>query len=137
MNSSPAASQPQSSLAPWLTVARDAKAIEFYKSAFGASEVYRHDSPGGGSVVRLSANGAEFWVSEEPGPSPESIGKQLGGGSVRIILTIADPDALFARALAAGATEIFPVSEGHGWRVGRLADPFGLHWELGHPLAAK
>jgi len=138
MNANPAARQsPQSSIAPWLTVRRDAKAIEFYKSAFGASEVYRYDSPTGGSVVRLSVNGAEFWASEEPEPSPESVGQHLGGDSVRIILTVADPDTLFARALAAGASEIFPVSEGHGWRVGRLSDPFGLHWELGHPLAAK
>ncbi len=126
-----------SSIAPWLTVSQDKKAIDFYKSAFGASEVYRYDSPTGGTVVRLSVNGAEFWVSEDPEKSPESASQPLGGNSLRIILTVADPDALFARALKAGATEIFPVSEGHGWRVGRLADPFGLHWELGHPLAEK
>lgn len=126
-----------SSIAPWLTVSQDEKAIDFYKSAFGASEVYRYDSPTGGTVVRLSVNGAEFWVSEDPEKSPESASQPLGGNSLRIILTVADPDALFARALKAGATEIFPVSEGHGWRVGRLADPFGLHWELGHPLAEK
>ena len=83
--------------------------------------------------MRLSVEGAEFWVSEEPEPQLEST-KDLGGGSVRMILTVEAPDALFARALAAGASEIFPVSEGHGWRVGRLADPFGLHWEIGHPL---
>ena len=123
------------SIAPWLTVSQNAKAIEFYKSALGASEVYRYDSPTGGSVVRLSVNGAEFWVSEDTEKSAESAKQSLGGDSVRIILTVADPDALFARALKAGATQIFPVSEGHGWRVGRLADPFGLHWELGHPLA--
>jgi PhnB protein len=125
----------RSSIAPWLTVSQNAKAIEFYKTAFGAAEVYRYDSPTGGSVVRLSVNGAEFWVSEDT-EKPESASR-LGGDSVRIILTVADPDALFARALAAGAAEIFPVSEGHGWRVGRLSDPFGLHWELGHPLAGK
>jgi PhnB protein len=127
----------RSSIAPWLTVSQNTKAIDFYKSAFGASEVYRYDSPTGGTVVRLSVNGAEFWVSEDPEKSPESASQHLGGDSVRIVLTVADPDALFARALKAGATEIFPVSEGHGWRVGRLADPFGLHWELGHPLTAK
>ena len=138
MNANPAVRPlPHASIAPWLTVACDAKAIEFYKSAFGASEVYRHDSPTGGAVVRLSVNGAEFWVSEDPQKSPESARQLLGGDSVRIILTVDDPDALFARALAAGASEIFPVSEGHGWRVGRLADPFGLHWELGHPLVAN
>jgi hypothetical protein len=84
MNSNPAARQlPQSSIAPWFTVARDAKAIEFYKSAFGASEVYRYDSPTGGAVVRLSVNGAEFWVSEDPQKSPESTRQRLGGDSIR------------------------------------------------------
>jgi len=58
----------------------------------------------------------------------------LGAGSIRMILTVPDPDAFFARALAAGAVEVFPVGEGHGWRLGRLIDPFGLHWEIGHPL---
>ena len=124
-----------SSIAPWLSVSLDTKAIEFYKSAFGATEVYRHDDPSGGTVVRLSVDGAEFWVSEDPQHFPDS--QHLGGDSVRIILTVADPDALFGRALAAGAKQIFAVSEGHGWRVGRLSDPFGLHWELGHPLAVK
>ena len=99
-----------------------------------ATEVYRYDSETGGSVVRLSVQGAEFWVSEETEESQEWSSQPLGGNSLRIILTVADPDALFARALAAGAKQIFPVSEGHGWRIGRLADPFGLHWELGHPL---
>ena len=55
------------SIAPWLTISKDAKAIEFYKSAFVATEVYRYDSQTGGSVVRLSVPGAEFWVSEETG----------------------------------------------------------------------
>lgn len=123
------------SIAPWLTVSQQAKAIEFYKSAFAATEVYRHDDPSGGTVVRLSVQGAEFWVSEDPEHSSESVAHPLGGESVRMILTVPDPDALFARALKAGASEIFPVSEEHGWRVGRLADPFGLHWEIGRPLA--
>jgi PhnB protein len=123
-----------SSIAPWLSIRNGAQAIDFYKSAFGAAEVYRMDVPDGGVVARLSVDGAEFWLSgESPAPgnsSPES----LGGDSVRMILTVADPDALFAQALAAGASEVFPVGEGHGWRLGRLVDPFGLHWEIGRPL---
>lgn len=126
----------RNTIAPWLTVWSGAKAIEFYKSAFGASEAYRYDSPSGGTVVRLAVNGAEFWVSEDHVQPPESASRTLGGDSVRIILTVADPDTLFARALAAGASEVSPVSEGHGWRVERLVDPFGLHWEIGRPLAA-
>jgi PhnB protein len=120
------------SIAPWLSTGDSLKAIDFYKSAFGAIEAYRLEVPGGGVVARLSVNGAEFWLSEE---SPESLPPgALGGGSVRMILTVPDPDALFAQALKAGATEIFPVGEEHGWRLGRLVDPFGLHWEIGHPL---
>jgi len=121
------------SIAPWISIPT-AKAIDFYKSAFEAKEVYRHDDPGGGVVVRLSVSGAEFWLSAESSDQAASIAEPIGGGSIRMILTVPDPDAVFARALKAGATEIFPVGEGHGWRLGRLVDPFGLHWEIGHPL---
>jgi PhnB protein len=123
------------SLAPWLSVPDGERSIAFYKSAFGAVEVYRLDMPvGAGVVVRLSVGGAEFWVSGESGVEPKGNGAPLGGDSLRMILTVANPDAVFARALAAGATEVFPVGEDHGWRLGRLRDPFGLHWEIGRPL---
>ena len=120
------------SIAPWLSVRNSVKAVEFYKAAFGAMEVYRMETPDG-LIARLSVEGAEFWVSggsSDNNSTPESV----GGDTVRMILTVADPDALFARALKAGATEIFPVGEGHGWRLGRVADPCGLHWEIGKPL---
>jgi PhnB protein len=124
-----------SSVAPWLSVRNSARAVEFYKSAFGATEAYRLEDPDGGVVARLSVNGAELWLGDEPpehgGFSPQS----LGGGTVRMILTVADPDAVFARAVAAGALEVFAVGKGHGWRLGRLVDPFGHHWEIGRPLA--
>ncbi len=122
-------------IAPWLSVRNGARAVEFYKSAFGATEVFRLDAPDGGVVARLSVDGAEFWLGDE---SPEHLNfspESLGGGTVRMILTVADPDAVFARALKAGATEVHPVSEGHGWRVGRVVDPFGHHWEIGRPVA--
>ena len=119
-------------IAPWLSVSDGPRAISFYQSAFGAVEVYHLDDPGGGVVSRLSVGGAEFWVSgDAPGQGRTNL---PDGGPVRMILTIADPDAVFERALAAGATEIFPVGEGHGWRLGRMADPFGHHWEIGRPL---
>jgi PhnB protein len=51
-----------------------------------------------------------------------------------MILTVADPDAVFAQAVKAGASVVFPVGEEHGWRLGRVVDPFGLHWEIGRPL---
>src|SRR6266478_2859558 len=124
------------SIAPWLSVRNSAQAVNFYKSAFGATEVYRLEDPGGGVVARLSVDGAEFWLSGES-PEPGNSGPEsLGGGSIRIILTVADPDAVFAKALTAGASEVFPVGEEHGWRLGRVVDPFGLHWEIGRPLVA-
>ena len=122
------------SIAPWLSVHEIAKAVDFYKAAFEAVETYRLDVPGGGLVVRLSVGGAELWVSDGPS-DPDNSAESLGGGSVRMILTVANPDGVFERALKAGATEIFPVGEEHGWRLGRLADPCGLHWEIGHELA--
>jgi PhnB protein len=118
-----------SSIAPWLSVRDGLKALNFYKLAFGAIEVYRLDVPDT-VVARLSVNGAEFWLSDGAPEGPEP----LGGGSVRMILTVADPDALFAQAVAAGATVVFPVGEEHGWRLGRVVDPFGMHWEIGHQL---
>jgi len=122
------------SIAPWLTVRDGLQALRFYQEAFGAAVVYRLEDPGAGVVARLSVEGAEFWVSD--GQLDGSRQESLGGGSVRMILTVGDPDAVFAQALAAGASEVFPVGEEHGWRLGRLVDPFGLHWEIGHPLAA-
>lgn len=115
-----------------LSVRKSAQAVKFHKAAFGAIEVYRLEALDGGLVARLSVDGAEFWLSDE---SPNSLSPEsLGGGSVRMILTVTDPDALFTRALNAGASEIFRVGEEYGWRLGRLVDPFGHHWEIGRPL---
>jgi PhnB protein len=133
MPPTPTSAAKRTSIAPWLAVPSAAQAVAFYTSAFGAKESYRLEDPGGGTVVRLSVNGAEFWLSEE---SEASINPcPIGGGTVRMILTLADPDTVFANALKAGAVEIFPVGEDHGWRLGRFADPFGLHWEVGYQLA--
>jgi len=122
------------SIAPWLTVRDGLQALRFYQEAFGAVVVYRLEDPAAGVVARLSVEGAEFWLSD--GQLDGSRQESLGGGSVRMILTVGDPDTVFAQALAAGASEVFPVGEEHGWRLGRLVDPFGLHWEIGHPLVA-
>jgi PhnB protein len=123
------------SIAPWLSVRNSTKAIEFYKAAFGATEVYRLDVPQGGPVVRLSVNGAEFWVSEEF-TGNENDPELVGGESVRMILTVQNPDEFFENSIKAGALEVFAVGEDHGWRLGRLVDPFGLHWEIGRPLSS-
>lgn len=122
------------SIAPWLPVGDGDKAVGFYKSAFGAVEVYRLEVPGGGLVARLSVDGAEFWLSGESHDDNNIIAESSGRGSVRMILTVSDPDTLFAQALEAGASQVFPVGEEHGWRLGRLVDPSGHHWEIGRQL---
>jgi len=124
------------SIAPMLSVRNGARAVDFYKTAFGAIEVFRIESPDGAVVARLSVSGAEFWVSDESPEHGNYSPESLGGGTVRMILTVPDPDAAFAQAVAAGARTVVPVKNDYGWRLGRVADPFGHHWEIGHPLSA-
>jgi len=121
----------KTSIAPMLSVRNGAKAVEFYKAAFGAAELFRLDSEDGAVVARLAVSEAEFWVADE---SPEHLNfspESLGGGTVRMVMVVEDPDAAFARALAAGATAVSPVANQYGWRLGRIVDPFGHHWEIG------
>ena len=125
----------QTTIAPMLSVRRGSKAIEFYKAAFGATELFRVDDEIGEVVARLSVEGAEFWVADE---SPEHFNfspESLGGGSVRMVMVVQDPDAAFAKAVAAGATIVTPVENNYGWRLGRIVDPFGHHWEIGKPVS--
>ena len=108
------------------------RAMEFYKKAFDATELYRVE---GGGVGQLSVGGAEFWVAEE---SPEHLNfspESLGGCSVRMLLIVDDPAAVCAQAVTAGAKQIVPVADNYGWRLGRIVDPLGHHWEVGKPLA--
>jgi PhnB protein len=125
----------QYSLAPMLCVRNGAKAVEFYKAAFGAIEVFRIESPDGAVVSRLSVNGAEFWVSDESPEHGNFSPESLGGGTVRMVLTVPDPDTMQAKAVATGAREVVAVRDEYGWRLGRVEDPFGHHWEIGHPLS--
>lgn len=121
-------------IAPWLSVRKGPQALEFYKAAFGATEVFHLNGPDETVVARLSVNGAEFWMADESPEHGNFSPQSLGGSTVRMILTVPDPDTVFAQALRAGASQVQPVSEGHGWRVGRVVDPFGHHWEIGRPL---
>jgi PhnB protein len=122
------------SIAPMLSVRSGARAVDFYKAAFGASEVFHLEDPGGSVVARLSIEGAEFWLSDESPENSNFSPASLGGSTTRMILTVPDPDGMVARARAAGAREVIPVTEAHGWRLGRVEDPYGHHWEIGRPL---
>jgi len=120
-----------------LSVRHGAKAVEFYKAAFGAGELFRIDSEDGAVVARLSVEGAEFWVADESSENFNFSPESLGGGTVRMVMIVENPDAAFERAVTAGARVVWPVSNQYGWRLGRIADPFGHHWEIGKPLEGE
>jgi PhnB protein len=121
-------------IAPFLSVRNGPKALAFYKSAFGATEQFLHDDGNGSIVAKLAVDGAAFWIADESPEHKNFSPETLNGGTVRMVLTIKDPDAAFDRAVAAGATVVCPIRTEHGWRIGRLLDPFGHHWEIGKPL---
>jgi PhnB protein len=125
----------KTSISPMLSVRRGAKAIEYYKAAFGAEELFRIGDEEKGVVAQMSVGGALFWLADEAPEylnfSPES----LGGATARMVMVVDDPDAAFARAVGAGGKVVSAVEDKeYGWRVGRVVDPFGHHWEIGKPL---
>lgn len=117
---------------PYLAL-RDAKsAIDFYARAFGAEPVLKLDMPDGSiahaeirigdSILMLSEENAD-WGNRSP--------LALGGSPVFLMIYVPDADAAFARALAAGATQVRPVEDQfYGDRSGTLRDPFGYQWTL-------
>ena len=124
------------SLSPYLSVTGALKAIDFYKAAFGAVETgQRYQEGEQVGHADLAIDGAPFSLSDES-PAYKSLSPTtLGGAGVHLILAVADPDAVFARAVAAGAVVDRPMrDEPHG-RMGVLDDPFGHRWFV-HGLAA-
>jgi PhnB protein len=128
--------KPPTSILPELSVRRGRAAVEFYKAAFGAVEEYRV----GGSddheavVAQLRVGDARFWVADESPAHDNFSPESLGGATIRLLLIVEDPESVLERAVQAGATEISPVREEHRWRLGRIEDPYGHHWEIGRPL---
>ena len=114
---------------------RRSRAIEFYQTAFGAETKFRVEDNAGAVVAELSVGESAFWLVDESPEHQNFSPETLGGCSFRMILTVDDPDTTFQQALAAGAEVVRPVEDQpQGWRVGRLVDPFGHHWEIGRLL---
>lgn len=124
-------------ITPFLVVKSGAKAVQFYTTAFGAQETVRYDLPDGRLISKIAIDGAEFWLGDEEVEFNNLSPQTIGGSAVRIVLTVNDPDTIFTRALQAGATQICPVTTEESWRIGKLTDPFGHIWEIGHPLDAE
>ena len=125
-------------LQPELSVRRGRAAVDFYKAAFGASELHRV----GGTdedesiVAQLSVGDATFWVADEAPAHGNVSPEAVGGATVRLLLVVDDPGAVVGRAVALGATELAAVHEEHGWLLGRIRDPYGHPWEIGRPIGA-
>ena len=120
-------------IAPWLTVRDAQQAVDYYKAAFGAVELYRLPADDGGlAVAQLSVGRAQFWVQSDSNTTPPT----AGTGSLRLILSVDDPDAVFERAVAAGGAVVAAIHEDYGWRTGRITDPFGFDWEVSKQLTS-
>jgi PhnB protein len=120
---------------PELWVDRAAAAVAFYEAAFGATVLHRVGE-GDDIVAQLAVGDAAFWVASA-GPGMKRFSPQaIGGATSRTLLVVSDPDAVFERAVSAGAAAAAQVADEHGWRVGRIIDPFGHEWEIGRPLGS-
>ena len=119
---------------PYLMIKGAAKAIDFYKEAFGAEERYRMEMPDGGiGHADLLVNGAPVYLADVPEdvPGRPRDPNQLGATSVLLHQYVEDVDALVARAETAGATVVRPPEDQfYGDRAATIQDPFGHLWSL-------
>jgi PhnB protein len=117
---------------PYLIAKGAAAAIEFYKKAFGATELMRCPGPGGALMhAEIKIGDSPIMLADEFPEMKILSPSSLGGPSGLVLLYVPDVDARFAQAVAAGATVERPVKdEFYGDRAGTLMDPFGHRWTI-------
>jgi len=116
---------------PYMIIRDAARAIEFYKKAFGATEVYRHADAGGKiRHAQIRIGDSPFMIADEfPEFSVCRSPQSLNGSPMHIYLYVEDVDAVFNQAVASGATTLMPVMDQfYGDRSGGVTDPFGHVW---------
>jgi PhnB protein len=120
------------SVTPYLNIKGAAEAIDFYKKAFGATELFRMPQPDGRiGHAELQIGDSRIMLADEF-PEMKNFGPQtLGGSAVGLLLYVNDVDSVFEQAVAAGATETRAVEDKfYGDRGGTLTDPFGHVWHI-------
>jgi PhnB protein len=117
---------------PYLIVRDATRAIDFYKNAFGATELMRFPAPGGKIAhAELKIGGGVVMLADESPEAGHQSPQALGGTPISLLFYVADVDAQFAKAVAAGGTVTNPLKDQfYGDRSGTLADPFGHVWTL-------
>jgi PhnB protein len=123
------------SIQPELWVDSPSEALTFYEAAFGATILHRVGD-GDDIVAQLGVGEAAFWVASPSATMKRLSPRAIDGATGRTLLVVEDPDSVVRQAVAAGAMETSPAQDEHGWRVGRIIDPFGHEWEIGTPLGA-
>jgi PhnB protein len=85
-------------------------------------------------VAQLGVGDAAFWVAPLSATMKGLSPRAIDGATSRTLLVVDEPDTVAQQAIRAGAKETSPVGDEHGWRLGRIIDPFGHEWEIGKPL---
>jgi PhnB protein len=119
-------------VSPYLIVAHAAAALEFYRTAFGATLKRRLAMPDGKIMHAEMRIGDSIVMLADEFPSHEAFGPEhFGGSPVSVVLNVGNADTLYAQALAAGATSLRPMTDQpFGDRSGTIRDPFGHRWTL-------
>ena len=123
------------SIQPELWVEKPGQAVTFYEAAFGATILHRVGDADD-IVAQLGVGDAAFWVAASSASMGRLSPRAVDGATSRTLLVVDDPDRVVRQAVAAGATETASVGDEHGWRLGRIVDPFGHEWEIGIPLGS-
>jgi PhnB protein len=123
------------SIQPELWVETPREAVAFYEAAFGATVLHRVGE-GEDVVAQLGVGDAAFWVAATSAAMKRLSPRAIDGATSRTLLVVDDPERIVRQAVAAGARESSPVSNEHGWRLGRIIDPFCHEWEIDMPLGA-
>lgn len=123
------------SIQPELWVESPSEAVAFYEAAFGATVLHRVGREDD-TVAQLGVGDAAFWVAGTSAAMKRLSPRAIDGATSRTLLVVEDPENVVRQAVDAGATKSSPVGNEHGWRLGRIIDPFGHEWEIGTPLGA-